>query len=86
MLAIIGENRWRIQRFGTEASIVDPLTLETTSVASELEKLAGVLGEDADALDCRKEFDRWRGILRTGTAADRQIVIYDETRATGVRG
>ena len=48
MLALISENRWRIQRFGTEASIVDPLTLETTSVASELEKLAGVLGEDAD--------------------------------------
>ena len=84
MLAIIEENRWRVQRFGTEASIVDPLTLETTSVASELEKLAGVLGEDADALGCRKEFERWRGILNTGTAADRQIVIYDETRATGV--
>jgi len=83
MLAIIGENRWRVQRFGTEASIVDPLTLEITSVASELEKLAGVLGEDADALGCRKEFERWRGILSTGTAADRQIVIYDEARAAG---
>jgi len=83
MLALISENRWRIQRFGTEASIVDPLTLETTSVASELEKLAGVLGEDADALGCRKEFERWRGILSTGTAADRQIAIYDEARAAG---
>lgn len=84
MLAIISENRWRIQRFGTEASIVDPLTLEATTVASEFEKLAETLGEDAKALGCVKEFDRWRDILRDGTAADRQIVIYDEARADGM--
>ena len=84
MLAIISENRWRIQRFGTEASIVDPLTLEATSVAVAFEELAQVLGEDADALGCRAEFDRWRGILRDGTAADRQIVAYDAARAAGV--
>ena len=83
MLAIIEENRWRVQRFGTEASIVDPFTLESTSVASELERLAAVLGEDADALGCRKEFEQWRGILSAGTAADRQIVIYHEARAAG---
>jgi gamma-glutamyl:cysteine ligase YbdK (ATP-grasp superfamily) len=47
------ENRWRIQRFGTEASIIDPLTLETTNVAAELSRLAEVLGHDADALDRR---------------------------------
>jgi carboxylate-amine ligase len=83
MRAIVYENRWRIQRFGTDASIVDPLTLCATSVAKELERLAGILGEDADALGCRKEFDRWRAILSTGTAADRQIAIYDEERAAG---
>lgn len=83
MRAIVYENRWRIQRFGTDASIVDPLTLCATTVAKELARLAGILGEDADALGCRKEFDRWRTILSTGTAADRQIVIYDEERATG---
>jgi len=84
MRAIIYENRWRIQRFGTEASIVDPLTLEATSVARELETLAAVLGEDADALGCRAEFERWRGILSEGTAADRQIAIFDEARASGL--
>jgi carboxylate-amine ligase len=84
MLAIVSENRWRIQRFGTDASIVDPLTLEASSVATELEKLAAVLGEDADALGCRKEFDQWRHILKAGTAADRQIVIFDDARAAGM--
>jgi glutamate---cysteine ligase / carboxylate-amine ligase len=84
MLAIISENRWRVQRFGTEASIVDPLTLETTNVANDLKKLADVLGEDADALGCRKEFERWPTVLSEGTAADRQIAIYDEARAAGV--
>jgi carboxylate-amine ligase len=83
MRAIIYENRWRIQRFGTEASIVDPLTLEPTTVARELETLAMVLGQDADVLGCRKEFERWRGILSDGTAADRQIAIFDEVRAAG---
>jgi carboxylate-amine ligase len=84
MLAIISENRWRIQRFGTEASLVDPLTLEPTTVAEDLEKLAAVLGEDADALGCRKEFDHWREILNAGTAADRQIAIFDDARAAGM--
>jgi carboxylate-amine ligase len=83
MRAIIYENRWRIQRFGTKASIIDPLTLATTNVADELNELAAVLGEDAEALGCRKEFERWRGILSAGTAADRQIEIYDDARAAG---
>lgn len=84
MRAIIYENRWRVQRFGTEASIVDPLTLETTSVVGELGKLADILGEDAAALDCKEDFDRWRTILSAGTAADRQISIYDGARARGM--
>jgi carboxylate-amine ligase len=83
MRAIVCENRWRIQRFGTEASIVDPQTLAATSVAKELATLARILGDDADALGCREEFDRWQTILATGTAADRQIAIYDEARAAG---
>ena len=84
MRAIIYENRWRIQRFGTEGSIVDPLTLEGTTVVNELEKLAGILGDDADALGCRKDFEHWRSILSAGTASDRQIAIFDEARATGM--
>ena len=83
MRAIVYENRWRIQRFGTEASIVNPLSLESSTVAKELETLAGILGEDADALGCSREFDRWRTILAEGTAADRQITIFDEERAAG---
>ena len=83
MLAIVLENRWRIQRFGNNASIVDPLTLETTNVANELEKLAAILDEDAAALGCRREFEHWRTILDGGTAADRQIAIYDDARAAG---
>jgi carboxylate-amine ligase len=84
MMAIIAENRWRIQRFGTKASIVDPLTLETTHVARELETLAEILRNDANVLECRIEFDRWREILSSGTAADQQITIYDDARAAGM--
>jgi carboxylate-amine ligase len=82
--AITYENRFRIQRFGLEASIVEPLTLEATTVRAELDKLAEVLGQDADALGCRHEFDRWRDILQEGTAADRQIGIYDRAREAGM--
>lgn len=84
MRAIAYENRWRIQRFGTDTSIVDPQTLEPTTVARELETLGTLLAEDADALGCRDEFERWRDILTEGTAADRQIDIYDESRAAGM--
>jgi carboxylate-amine ligase len=84
MRAIIYENRWRIQRFGFGASIVDPLTLGVTTVVEELERLARILGEDAVALDCHSEFGHWRNILKIGTAADRQIEIFDEVRAAGM--
>jgi carboxylate-amine ligase len=84
MRAIIYENRWRIQRFGTGASVVDPLTLETTNVVDELTKLAGILSQDADALGCRQDFEHWHEILHGGTAADLQIAIYDEARFAGM--
>jgi len=83
-LAIISENRWRVQRFGVEASLVDPVSLEPTTVAAGLEKLAGILAEDAEALECRKEFDRWQAILREGTAADRQLAVYAQARQAGL--
>ncbi len=66
MRAIIYENRWRIQRFGTEASIVDPLTLGVDDRRGRAgDACRGVLGQDADVLGCRKEFERWRGILKS---------------------
>ena len=48
MRAITYENRWRIQRFGTEASIIDPLTLETTCCSGN--PLWLTLGFDASTL------------------------------------
>jgi carboxylate-amine ligase len=82
-LAIVAENRWRVQRFGMDASLVDTATLQPTTVAQELGKLAAILAEDAEALGCRHEFDHWKTILRDGTAADHQLRVYDDARAQG---
>lgn len=48
----------------------------------ELERLADVLRDDVNALDCRTEFDGWRAILSVGTAADQQIALYDIARVS----
>ena len=47
------------------------------------EELIALVGEDAEALGCRREIDHIRTILARGTSAHRQLSTFDEARRAG---
>lgn len=82
--ALAKENKWRVQRFGIQAELVDPFGEQATSdVPAAARRLVAMLHEHAAALDCLSEVERVEAILAHGTSADRQLAIYDAALAEG---
>jgi carboxylate-amine ligase len=81
--AIVEENKWRAQRYGTGASFVDRASMQAAPVKAVLQQLLVLLGGDAEALDCRSEVQQAMNILERGSSADEQIRIYESARAAG---
>ncbi|MET0605699.1 MAG: carboxylate-amine ligase [Beijerinckiaceae bacterium] len=84
MRAIASENIWRAQRYGTHGSFVDCAKGRAVTASEWLEETLELLGEDAEALGCRCEFERARAILQRGTSADRQLAVFNEARGRGL--
>lgn len=82
--ALANENKWRVQRFGLRAEIVDPfqdrIVVDVPSIARHL---VDWLRPHAVALDCNTEIERVEVILDRGTSADRQLSIYEEAISGG---
>jgi glutamate---cysteine ligase / carboxylate-amine ligase len=83
--ALAKENKWRVQRFGLRADLIDPFE---DNVAVDLPSLARRLIElarpHALALGCIGEVERVEGILARGNSADRQLAIYEQAIAGGL--
>jgi carboxylate-amine ligase len=78
------ENKWRVQRFGLRAELVDPFQDRIADDAPSIVRhLVDWLRPHAIALDCLTEIERVEVILDRGTSADRQLAIYDEAIAEG---
>lgn len=78
---LIGENRWRAQRYGTSEGLIDFGRQEIVPYGELLEELFELLAEDAEALDCVNEIYNAREILKRGTSAERQRAVFEETLA-----
>ena len=72
---LVGENRWRAQRYGMSEGLIDFGRSEVVPFGELLEELIELLGEDADALGCRAEVEGARAILDGGNSADRQRAV-----------
>lgn len=86
--ALAKENKWRVQRFGLSAELIDPFREHAGSdTPSAARRLVELLHKQAAALDCVAEVERVETILKRGTSADRQLAIYrnamDEGRSEG---
>jgi carboxylate-amine ligase len=78
------ENKWRVQRFGLRAELVDPFQERVAvDLATIVRHLVDWLRPHAAALDCQTEIERVEVILDRGTSADRQLAIYDEAISAG---
>ncbi|MCG6901769.1 MAG: carboxylate-amine ligase [Rhodobacter sp.] len=86
---LVGENRWRAQRYGMSAGLIDFGRGEVVPFAELLDEILELVGEDAEALKCSAEIENLRDILDRGNGADRQRAVRsaelkssrDETRA-----
>ena len=83
--ALAKENKWRVQRFGLAADLIDPFGEPVAAdFASLARRLVGLVLPHARALDCVAEVEHVDKILVRGTSADRQLRIYEQARAEGL--
>ncbi|HYD30110.1 MAG TPA: carboxylate-amine ligase [Azospirillaceae bacterium] len=80
---LIGENRWRAQRYGLDDGLVDFGQGAVVPYPDLLEELIELVREDAQALGCLAEVEAARGIVARGTSAHRQVAVYEAARADG---
>lgn len=76
---LVGENRWRAQRYGVKGGLIDFGLGEIVGFDTLLEEMIALTAEDAHALGCQAEVEHARSILAGGTAADRQRAVYQDS-------
>ncbi len=75
--ALAKENKWRVQRYGLDAELVDPFGEQASIKASDAaRRLVALVRPHALALGCAAEVDGVARILTDGTSADRQLAIH----------
>jgi carboxylate-amine ligase len=80
---LVGENRWRAQRFGCTEGLIDFGRREIVSMTDLTEELIELVEEDAGVLRCTEELLGMRRIIDGGTSADRQRRAYAAARDAG---
>jgi carboxylate-amine ligase len=73
---LINENRWRAQRYGCDAGLVDFGLGKIVPFADLAEELMELVAEDMDYFNCADEVAHSRTIIANGTSADRQVSRY----------
>ena len=73
---LIAEIRWRAQRYGLVEGLVNLGKGAINPYRDLLEEIIGMVGDDADRLNCRTEIEAARRIVSRGTSAHRQIAAY----------
>ena len=80
---LVGENRWRAQRYGINEGLIDFGEREVKPLAALIDELMELVAEDAEALNCTAEIARAKDIVANGTSADRQRRVYHKTLEAG---
>jgi carboxylate-amine ligase len=80
---LVNENRWRAQRYGFDAGLVDFGKGEIVPYGDLLEEMIALVQEDAAALGCEREVAHARAILGRGTSAHRQLALFREAVEAG---
>lgn len=76
--AIILNNKWQAARFGLEADIVDPVSLERVSIRDAISHLVGDLEMYSHGLGCRGYIQEIHGLMDRGGSYNRQRRLYRE--------
>lgn len=80
---LVGENRWRAQRYGVTEGLIDFGAGEVVPMAALIDEMIELVAEDAHVLGCEPEVARARDMVANGTSADRQRRVYRKTLEAG---
>ncbi|MEL7150729.1 MAG: carboxylate-amine ligase [Pseudomonadota bacterium] len=80
---LVGENRWRAQRYGMTEGLIDFGRGEVVPFADLMEELVDLLAEDARALQAMDELWGVHDILGEGNSAERQRRVFAAAKAGG---
>jgi carboxylate-amine ligase len=79
--ALAVENKWRAQRYGTQASFVS--RDGAIPIEQFLDDVCDDLAPDIEALDCEDEIDHCRTLVKYGSSADHQIDVFQHHKHRG---
>jgi carboxylate-amine ligase len=80
---LIGENRWRAQRYGVSQGLIDFGAAEIAPFNQLADELCDLLQEDAEALGCVPELERIKEIAANGNSADSQRAVCATAHENG---
>jgi glutamate---cysteine ligase / carboxylate-amine ligase len=81
--AITQENKWHAQRYGIDATFIEPFSRSPLSLSQWLDQVLDFIAEDVDTLGCGREIKHLQAIIAHGTSATRQIEIFTKAMAAG---
>ncbi|HXZ42978.1 MAG TPA: carboxylate-amine ligase [Terriglobales bacterium] len=77
--ALLMENKWRAARYGLEGKLIDFGKQKEVPVRDLVREYLDFVDDVADELDSREELNYIHEILETGSGADRQLRVFQET-------
>ncbi len=81
---LLAQNRWRAQRYGTTAGLIDFGKGEIVPYDHLLEELIALTAEDARFFGCESEIAHARTIVSEGTSAQRQRQAHEAAHRNGL--
>jgi glutamate---cysteine ligase / carboxylate-amine ligase len=77
--ALIMENKWRASRYGLEGKLIDFGKQKEVPARDLVLEYLDFVDDVVDQLDSREELEYIRKIVETGSGADRQLRVFQET-------
>src|SRR6476469_1414817 len=77
---VIDENRWRASRYGLDGKLIDFGRRREVETRSLIQEILEFITTEVDELGSRREMAHIAKILREGTGADRQLMVWERTQ------
>jgi len=77
--ALINENKWRASRYGIDGHLIDFGKEEEVNTRALIYELLNFVDDVVDPLGCREDAHYAEKLLQTGTGADRQLKVYQDS-------
>jgi len=77
------ENKWRAMRYGMQGKLIDFGKKEEVPMNLLTLEILDFVDDVLDELGSREEIAHIHAIIKDGTSADRQILVYEDAKENG---